>query len=364
MKDSLDIILCSLLRVGLGLTSDFPYTPSEQEWQSLFSMAKQQTVQGVAFDALSRLPAETRPPRLLVMKLVGPNEAIHGLNKVMNQEAARYTKLFAERGTRSVILKGQANARLYPNPFSRQAGDIDIWIPGGYDKVERLLLDMGLITEVKHSYEVSHHIGFRNEKGIEIEVHHRPTDIPFRNHEFQKFLLDEFENSTLTPEGFYTPSIRFALIMQLQHLYHHCIREGAGLRHFMDYFILLTHSTEDDRNFVWDKVQRFGLARACAGIMWVLEKAYGLPQEMMLCAPDKKRGERLYKETIARGNFGRNAPKHKEKRTQLNRWLNERKQAIRWFSFDPLNIILEELRYWKIASSFIPERIKRRKVFL
>lgn len=361
MQPSLDITLCALLRVGLGLTSEFPYTLSEKEWQTLFLMAKQQTVQGVAFDALSRLPSETRPPRLLVMKLVGSNEAIHGVNRLMNQEAARYTKLFAERGVRSVILKGQANARLYPDPSSRQAGDIDIWVPGGYDKVERLLLDMGLITEGKPSYKASRHIGFRNEKGIEIEVHHRPTEIFFRNNELQKFFLDEFENSTLTPEGFYTPSIRFALIMQLQHLYHHCIREGAGLRHFMDYFILLTHSTENDRKFVWDKVQRFGLAKACAGTMWVLEKAFGLPQEMMLCAPDTKRGERLYKNTIIGGNFGRNSAQNKGKHFSLILWFGKKMHILSWLSFDPRNVISGEIFYWKEVFSIIYERFSHRK---
>ena len=42
------------------------------------------------------------------------------------------------------MLKGLANARLYPEPLSRQSGDIDIWVPCGCDKVERLLLGMGL----------------------------------------------------------------------------------------------------------------------------------------------------------------------------------------------------------------------------
>lgn len=362
MQPSLDIILCALLRVGLGLTSDFPYTLSDKEWQALFLMAKQQTVQGVAFDAIPRLPAEKRPPRLLVMKLAGPNEIIHGVNKLMNQEAARYTKLFAERGVRSVILKGQANARLYPDPSSRQAGDIDIWVPGGYDKVERLLLDMGLITEGKPSYKASRHIGFRNEKGIEIEVHHRPTEIFFKNKELQEFFLSEFENSSLTPEGFFTPSIRFALVMQLHHLYHHCIREGVGLRHFMDYFILITHSTEDDRKFVWNKIQQFGLDKACTGTMWMLEKMFGLQREMMLCPPDRKRGIRLYNSTIAGGNFGRNVARNKGRSLSLNVWLKKKMHILSWFFFDPRNTISGEIFYWKEVFSIVYEHFNTNKL--
>ena len=61
------------------------------------------------------------------------------------QEAARVTQLFVEQGLPSAVLKGPANARLYPDPLSRHGGDIDICVPGGYDKVKQLLIDTGLV---------------------------------------------------------------------------------------------------------------------------------------------------------------------------------------------------------------------------
>lgn len=364
MKDSLDVIFCKLLRVALGLSQDFPYTPTEQEWQSLFTMAQQQSVLSVVYNAFARLPEESRPPRQLRLRYAAFVESKRGRNLLMNQDAARYTRLFEERGCRSVILKGQANARLYPDPLSRQAGDIDIWVPGGYDKMRQLLIDTGLISEDEQSPRVFRHINFRNENGIDIEVHHRPADVSFRNKEFKEVLLTEFENSTLTPEGFYAPSIRFALIMQLQHLYHHCKWEGMGFRHYMDYFVLLTHSTEADREFAWAKIKRFSLGHACAGVMWVLGKVFALPREQMLCPPDKRRGMRLYRDALEGGNFGRSAPRNQGKRSTLARWLRDRKYELSWFSFDPLNTVLGEIHYWKYTISLIPERIKRRKMFL
>ena len=372
MKDSLDIVLCSLLRVALGVTQEFPYSLTEAEWQSLFALAKQQTVLGVGLSALSRLPAESRPPRILSIRLSGVVETLRGVNCQMNEEAARYTRLFAERGFRSVILKGQANARLYPDPFSRQAGDIDIWVPGGYAAVERLLLDMGLISESNDAFKVSHHISFRNEKGVEIEVHHRPAEVLLRDAEFQRVLLAEFENSVLVPEGFCSPSIRFALLMQLEHLYYHFRHEGVGLRHFMDYYVLLTHSTEADREFMRGCIGRFGLRHACAGIMWVLGEVFALPREQMICAPDKGRGKRLYKIVMEGGNFGRSSSKCGGRdaanahgnRSMLKRWLGNRRRALSWFTFDPLNTVLGELHYWKATLSLMPERIRRRKISL
>ena len=355
---------CNLLHVALGQSQELPHVLTETEWMSLLLVAKQQAVLGIAYKAISLLPAGQRPPRVLSIRLSMLAESVRGRNIQMNQEAARYTQLFAKQGFQCVILKGQANARLYPDPLSRQAGDIDIWIPDEFDRVKQLLLDLGLFSKLQNAHKFSHHIGFRNENGIEIEVHHRPVDVPFRNADFQNVLLAEFENSMLTPEGFYAPSIRCALLMQLVHLYKHCRSDGVGLRHYMDYFVLLTHSTEADREYVWANIKRFKLTRACAAIMWVLGEVFELKSKVMLCAPDEKRGKRLYKQAFEGGNFGRHTPGAKKKRTPLKRWLNERMNALRWLSFDPLNTILGEIHYWNFAFSLLPKRIKQRKLFL
>ena len=39
----------------------------------------------------------------------------------------------------TAILKGQANARLYPDKHARQPGDVDIWVEGGRERVLALL---------------------------------------------------------------------------------------------------------------------------------------------------------------------------------------------------------------------------------
>lgn len=364
INESVVIFFCSLLQVALGVSREFPYTPSENEWQALFQIAKQQCVMGVAYNAIHLLPQNARPPRIIAIKWSGAAEMIRGTNRLINEEAAHFTRLFAERGLRSTILKGPANARLYPDPLSRQVGDLDIWVPGGYEKLNRLLLDMKLISESIPASKLFHQIGFHSEKNILIEVHHRPVECLYRREKFYNVLTSELENITLTPEGFYSPNIRFALIMQLSHLYHHCVKEGVGLKQYMDYFILLKHSNGADRAFVWQQVQKFHLVHACAAIMWVLEKVFALPRDLMLCSPDPKRGLLLYNQTILGGNFGRFNPTRTEKRFILSRWFKDRMKSLKWIPFDPLNGFLRESLYWKNTFLLIPERIRRKKLGL
>ena len=366
MNQTVNGMFCELLRVALGLSQVFPYIPTDKEWQALYTMAHRQTLLGVAYNAIARLPKESQPPRLLMLLWARDAEAIRGKNRLFNQESARYTQLFAERGFRSAILKGQANARLYPDPLSRHPGDIDIYVPGGYDKVEALLQGLG-IQNLKHLTPHFHDVEFVNEKGVLVEVHHKlasatnSTRLLKSYDEVLKVLESEIENVTLTPEGFYSPSIRFALLMQLVHLYKHALLSGISLRHYMDYYMLLIHSSEDDRRYAWEFAQNIGIKNGCAGIMGVLGRVFMLPQEKMLCRPSTFYGKILYKDAFVEGDFG---ARKAYKCGVFKRWLNDRVKDFRMFPIAPRYYLYKEFNYWICTATLIPERIRRRKIAL
>ena len=366
MNQTVNGMFCELLRVALGLSQVFPYIPTDKEWQALYTMAHRQTLLGVAYNGITRLPKESQPPHLLTLLWARDAEAIRGKNRLFYQESARYTQLFAERGFRSAILKGQANARLYPDPFSRQPGDIDIYVPGGFDKVLELLHSLG-IQNLEHVTPNYHDIEFVDEKGVLVEVHHKPTSATYAVRlnktydEILKVLEPELENLTLTPEGFYSPSIRFALLMQLVHLYKHALLSGVSLRQYMDYYMLLTHSTEADRQYTWEFAQKIGMRQGCAAIMGVLGRVFKLPQDKMLCKPSKFFSRILYRATFAEGDFG---AKKTYKRNVFKRWISDRFNNLRIFPIAPQYYIYKESKYWINTISLIPERIRRRKIAL
>ena len=57
-------------------------------------------------------------------------------------------------------------------------------------------------------------------------------------------------------------------------------------------------------------------------------------------------------------------PRNQGKRSTLARWLRDWLRRFSWLGFDPLNTVLGEIYYWRNTISLIPERIKRRKMFL
>lgn len=360
----------ALLRIALSSSSEglsvFSVSGPD-EWLKLQELATNQGLVGIAYAGICRLPAESRPPMGLLLQWAGEAELIRGQNRMLNQEAARLTDIFAARGERSAILKGPANARLYPDPYSRQGGDIDIWVSGGRDKVIGLLDQLGLdyVRDPK-IIESKHHIRLvRSSQECDVEVHFSPvhgSKNPLVRSRLLRYLEDEIQNAERVPEGFYVPSLRFALVMQLSHIQKHFLRNGIGLRQLTDYFVLLQRSTQEDRDGVASQFVRLGLSRTCGALMWALWRVFGLERDLMLCKPDKRRGKWLLEDVLAGGNFGFYSKKGQQ--GILRRWIWKRWRSIRFFAFDPVEAAWDEFYYWSWFFRSIVSRIRLRRLSL
>ena len=368
-----------LLRAGLnGETMDgeeFTFhgsgTEKAEEWKALYQMAQKQSLEGVIWSALK----DQKMPVDIAFQWAGTAGQIRGLNELLNKEAARLTRIFEEAGRKTAILKGQANARLYPDKLSRQPGDIDIWVEGGQESVVALLLNLGLLNERptianigRHdkATESYHHVHLPPTKeGIAVEVHFRPSSgnyCPWTNRKLQDWLEEEIRTVTRVEEGFNVPSIRFALVMQLSHIQRHFLTEGVGIRQICDYFWLLRHSTEEERKEVSGKLGSFGLKRIAGALMWVLREKLHLEEGLLICEPDAWRGEWLLREVMDGGNFGRYAD---WQQAGLLRWiLSKNARYLKLMRFDFQEVAWLEIKYWTNIVKTAPERIKRGKVSL
>ena len=297
------------------------------------------------------------------MKWAFEAEGIHGRNELQNQEAARLTRLFVEKGRKTAILKGQANARLYPDKWSRQPGDIDIWVEGGRDSVMALLMETGLIDGLGKTYAEGHHQVRlpNNEQGVIVEVHFGPSsDVynPFANKRLHRWLEAEIQHTERVDEGFIVPSVRFALVMQLSHLHHHFMGEGIGLRQVCDYFMLLRNSSAEDRRVVAEHLKSFGLRHTAGALMWVLGKVLQMDPALMLCKPDSARGEWMLRDSMSGGNFGQYS-----KRQSLGLWrkfFSKLSRRVRMVPFSPAEMPWSIVHYLQGVIGRTIVRIRRK----
>ena len=362
-----DQMFFALLRSAMT-GEGFEATPTEAEWTALYQTARKQSVAGVVYTAATRLDKAQQPPMTLALQWLSEAEATSGLNQLLNREAARLTRLFADEGRLTAVLKGQANARLYPDKLARQPGDIDLWVAGGKDSVIALLEKMGRIDGIgKRASEGKptasyHHVHIpANEDGVIVEIHFRPSSgnvNPITNRRLQRWVEREIPAVTMVDEGFNSPSVKFALVMQLSHIQRHFLAGGIGLRHVCDYYWLLRNASERDRQAISPLLGKLGLAHSAGALMWVLGEVLRLDAGLMLCEPDRFRGEWMLREIMAGGNFGFYA----EQRQQgvFQRVWAGRMRSLRLMRFDFWDMLWTELRFWKAVVVTLPERIQRR----
>lgn len=363
----------SLLRYALGAASSFDACPTEAEWRYIYEQGVRQSVIALLFTAVNRLRDEQEPPLELTMKWATEAEDVRALNALLNSESKRLTDLFEVEGYHTAILKGQANARLYPDPMSRQPGDIDIFVDGGMERVGALLTRLGLIEEGEKPQVHHWHLpeGFSE---VIVEVHHRPlprTDSDTRHTDrIMAYLQGEFETATtFCPEGFRVPSIAYALVMQLSHMRRHAVMNGGiGLRQVIDYYVLLNHATDAELQQLRIQVKHFGMKQFAAALMWMLQQTLHLPANKMIAEPNRYRGEWLLRYIMEGGNFGFYKPKDEsDKSDSILRsvWkgrVNAFKTILVWPEM-ARPIWRSEWDFLSYLISSIPKRIRQRTLF-
>ena len=236
-------IFFDFLRFIVGSAKEIPDSLKEADWKELYAIAKKQCLVGVLFDGIKKLPAEhVGMEKELLLQWMAESQMLEKANVRLNDAAIQVSEWFQKKGFRTCILKGQGNALMYPNPYSRTPGDIDIWVEGGDKRVISFVRSIS-----PHEKACYHHIEFPSYKGVEVEVHYRPSFLLcfWHNRKLQKYYErvkeEQFSHRVMLGEQgeIAIPTVEFNLIFQLTHIYAHLMNEGIGLRQLLDYYYVL-----------------------------------------------------------------------------------------------------------------------------
>ena len=180
----------------------------EAGWKAILQIARQQTVAGLLYRAVTHLPADFKLPDGYVLDLM----AIAGSLARENQVKATVTKqLFEECAATNlhpVVMKGQSVAAFYAHPELRTSGDIDLYFPP--EEYHRALALLG----GEAAPDGTRHI---RRGGIDIDIHDRYFDLHFP--------ADKLP-AVGTPEA--------TVLLLSSHILKHAIGPGVGLRQCCD----------------------------------------------------------------------------------------------------------------------------------
>ena len=240
----------AFLRYCLGYKGDMSSVVTGMDWQELYSFASKQALQGLCFEGIERL-GEEYPEKLkqnpigreLLMTWMGKAQQIRRQNRKVNTVASKLFSMLREDGLRCCVLKGQGNALMYPNPYSRTPGDIDVWIDASRERI---------MEYAQNKFELEDDIRLQHLEtsldGVPIELHFFPCSMnnPIYHARLQKWFRRnaDLQCSHIVglPDGagdIAIPTTAFNVIYQLTHLYHHFFDEGIGMRQIIDYFLVV-----------------------------------------------------------------------------------------------------------------------------
>ena len=244
-KDLLDIF--AFLRCCLGCKENMSRVIACMDWQELYSFASKQAILGLCFEGIERLGKEypeelKRNPigRELLMTWMGKAQQIRRQNMKVNAVASKLFSMLREDGLRCCILKGQGNALMYPNPYSRTPGDIDAWIDASRERI---------MEYTQKKFELGDDIRLQHLEtsldGVPVELHFFPCSMnnPIYHARLQKWFRRNADlqcsHIVSLPDGagdIAIPTSSFNIVYQLCHLYHHFFDEGIGMRQIFDYY--------------------------------------------------------------------------------------------------------------------------------
>ena len=121
-------IFFDFLQFCIGAVVEIPPSLKGADWNEIYAIAQKQCLLGILFDGIERLPADSGISKELLYKWMGQCGMLEKVNAQLNDAAVKVSNWFQKKGFRTCILKGQGNALMYPNPYSRTPGDIDIWV--------------------------------------------------------------------------------------------------------------------------------------------------------------------------------------------------------------------------------------------
>ena len=291
-------------------------------WQQLYTFASKQSLLGFCFDGIERLGKEypeelKRNPieRELLMTWMGTTQHIHRQNMKVNVVASKLYSMLREDGLRCCILKGQGNALMYPNAYSRNPGDIDVWVNASREDItEYAKCHFKLEDDIRF-----HHLETTMDR-VPVELHFFPgiMNNPVYNARLQKWFKRNADlqcsNVVSLPDGIgeiAIPTTAFNVIYQLTHLYHHFFDEGIGMRQIIDYYYVVNNNELlEIRDTLQKELKLLGLWKFAGAVMYVLHEALGLSEEKKIAPMDEKRGKLLLAEILNGGNFGKHFTKY------------------------------------------------------
>lgn len=282
--------------------------PAENvDWPAVFTLANQQKLLPILFEAVRKMPAAEENVALFAVT----KQQVIG--QVLNQtvRSAEFSDLYHKlrsAGLHPIVVKGQLCSRLYPQTDHRISADDDLLIPDGeFMACHEQLLANGLTTdtpvdELATADEVSY---TKNGSPLYIELHRHLFDSAEDAHdELNHFFTDI---NPVETDGFLAMPPHVHLLYLLLHAYKHFVRSGIGLRQFCDIGLWArAYHVEIDWQRLHEQCESVHAATFAAAAFRIARDYLGIEFDLPMPWDASIDAEPLLHDTLCGGVYGSN----------------------------------------------------------
>lgn len=282
--------------------------PAENvDWPAVFTLANQQKLLPILFEAARKTPAAAENAALFA----AVKQQVIG--QVLNQtvRSAEFADLYRKlrkAGLHPIVVKGQLCSRLYPQTDHRISADDDLYIPDvEFMACHEQLLANGLTTgtpadELPTADEVSY---TKDGSPLYIELHRHLFDSSEDAHdELNRFFADikpaEIDALLAMPPHEH-------LLYLLLHAYKHFVRSGIGLRQFCDIGLWArAYHAEIDWQRLHEQCASVHAATFAAAAFCIAREYLGIEFDLPAPWSDAVDAEPLLHDSLCGGVYGSN----------------------------------------------------------
>ena len=189
----------------------------------------------------------------------------------------KMSKYLQEEGIKALVLKGLSISKYYDNASLRCFGDLDIYSPTDYDKLDKVLKSISTNFSVDYYRHSECMVN-----GVMVENHRYLTDVrgQSRFYKLENFLQDEASASlaSIVDGGLYYANECFSFVFFVYHALSHFLYEKLSLKFLVDWCVMLKGRNELADDVLDQKLNEFGLMHFAATMTALCVDRLGLQE--------------------------------------------------------------------------------------
>ena len=238
-------IILSLIRLALGQKNVHTF-PDYADWDKVMSLMQNQGVRALLNEALeaikqNNIDIKTFPLRMQIMQSYAQTVQVEKMYSRHLALAISIAELWKRHGIKTIVFKGLAHSRYYPNPAHREFGDFDCYLIDAhgncaYRQGNEMAREKGLVVDdgwYKHSHILYDNLTVENHQYF-TSARRGGTDKALHQYMVQA-IGDGTRLERLNGTELYVLPLEAEGLFMLYHSLTHFLVEGISLRHFVDW---------------------------------------------------------------------------------------------------------------------------------